>query len=151
MGGEGTLSPHKRRLMSRAAGEGTRCRVPSPDPIFPEDRGWLWCPAYRDWNGFILLGPELFELVLQTGWVPACAVTDGVLGFLSGGQRGEEALRVAGTRRRSTCSVSCRRSSGRPARHSSNTSQCTWSASLSPPVLSGTFVIHYSGTITTSF
>ena len=67
------MAAHEQRLMPRRAGGGTRCRVPPPDPFFPEDRGWFWCPACGDWNQFILPGPEPSELVLQTGRVPARA------------------------------------------------------------------------------
>ena len=38
VGGRRNVVPHERRLTSRGAGGGTRCRVPPPDPFFPEDR-----------------------------------------------------------------------------------------------------------------
>ena len=85
--------------MSRGAGGGTRCRVPPPDPFFPEDRGRFWRPAYGDWNQFILLGPKPSELVLQTGRVSARAGTDGVLGALAESMRGEETQATPSVRR----------------------------------------------------
>ena len=54
VGGRRNVVPHERRLTSRGAGGGTRCRVPPPDPFFPEDRASFCCPPSGYWNQFSL-------------------------------------------------------------------------------------------------
>ena len=99
MGRRRNVVPHERRVTSRGAGGETLTGFPSRPPL-PGGSWLFYRPACGDWNQFILLGPEPFELVLQTGRVPARAGGRGnpmhaLRPFRTGSQRPQEPVEPA--------------------------------------------------------
>ena len=96
-----TSAAIEQRLMSRPAGGGTRCRVPPPDPLFPEDRGSSFARFSGIGISLFLWGRNPLNLVLQTGRVSARAAQARCFvpqRFLFGERRLQPSVKWAGIR-----------------------------------------------------